>query len=96
MLAVAWFMFIPKVDDDFRRDAASTAVGIWQRSLHTLFSLAEIQGRHPHCFRDTFAVELLISGVPLERISVLLGHQSVRVTEKHSEDLEFDLNLLDK
>jgi hypothetical protein len=33
--------------------------------------------------RDTFAVELLLSGVPLERVSVLLGHQSVKVTEKH-------------
>ena len=31
----------------------------------------------------TFAVELLLAGVPLERVSVLLGHQSVKVTEKH-------------
>ena len=29
------------------------------------------------------AVELLLAGVPIERLSVLLGHQSVRVTEKH-------------
>lgn len=36
-----------------------------------------------HRFRDTFAVELLLAGVPIERVSVLLGHQSVRVTEKH-------------
>jgi hypothetical protein len=28
-------------------------------------------------------VELLLAGVPLERVSVLLGHQSVMVTEKH-------------
>ncbi|HYL14824.1 MAG TPA: hypothetical protein VEV41_17410, partial [Terriglobales bacterium] len=33
--------------------------------------------------RDTFAVELLLAGVPLERVSVLLGHQSMRITEKH-------------
>ena len=38
---------------------------------------------HPHMLRDTFAVELLLAGVPLERVSVLLGHQSVKVTEKH-------------
>ena len=33
--------------------------------------------------RDTFAVELLLAGVPLERVSILLGHSSVKVTEKH-------------
>ena len=35
-----------------------------------------------HRLRDTFAVELLLAGVPIERVSVLLGHQ-IRVTEKH-------------
>jgi hypothetical protein len=28
-------------------------------------------------------VELLLKGVPLERVSILLGHSSVKVTEKH-------------
>ena len=35
------------------------------------------------CLRDTFAVECLLGGVPLERVSVLLGHSSVKVTERH-------------
>lgn len=38
---------------------------------------------HAHRFRDTFAVELLLAGVPLERVSILLGHTSVKITEKH-------------
>jgi integrase/recombinase XerD len=38
---------------------------------------------HAHRFRDTFAVELLLAGVPLERVSILLGHTSLRITEKH-------------
>jgi integrase/recombinase XerD len=38
---------------------------------------------HAHRFRDTFAVELLLAGVPLERASILLGHSSIKVTEKH-------------
>jgi site-specific recombinase XerD len=38
---------------------------------------------HSHMLRDTFAVELLLAGVPLEKVSKLLGHKSVRVTEKH-------------
>jgi len=60
-----------------------SAIGKWQRRLQALFRLAKISGGHAHRFRDTFAVELLLAGVPLERISVLLGHQSIRVTEKH-------------
>jgi integrase len=60
-----------------------SCVGNWQRSLRTLFRLAGVPDGHAHRFRDTFAVELLLAGVPLERVSVLLGHQSVKVTEKH-------------
>lgn len=60
-----------------------SAVGDWQRSLRRLFALANVPGGHAHRFRDTFAVELLLAGVPLERVSVLLGHQSTRITEKH-------------
>jgi integrase len=38
---------------------------------------------HSHMLRDTFAVELLLAGVALEKVSKLLGHKSIRVTEKH-------------
>ncbi|MGC1107348.1 MAG: tyrosine-type recombinase/integrase [Candidatus Acidiferrales bacterium] len=58
-------------------------VGSWRRRLAKLFELAEVQHGHPHRFRDTFAVELLLAGVPMEQVSVLLGHQSVRITERH-------------
>jgi len=63
--------------------APKSCVGDWQRSLRRLFNLAGVPDAHPHRFRDTFAVELLLAGVPLERVSILLGHQSVRITEKH-------------
>lgn len=36
-----------------------------------------------HRLRDTFAVDLLQKGVPLEEVSKLLGHESIRTTEKH-------------
>lgn len=58
-------------------------IGDWQRALKRLFRLADVPDGHAHRFRDTFAVELLLAGVPLERVPVLLGHQSVKVTEKH-------------
>lgn len=34
-------------------------------------------------FRDTFAVELILAGVPLERVSVLLGNTSIKITKRH-------------
>jgi integrase/recombinase XerD len=60
-----------------------TAITNWGARLHRLFELAKIPDGHAHRFRDTFAVELLLAGVPIERLSVPLGHQSVRITEKH-------------
>lgn len=35
-----------------------------------------------HRLRDTFAVELLKEGVPLEEVSKLLGHESTKTTER--------------
>lgn len=60
-----------------------SAVGDWQRSLAKLFGLSQVVNGHAHRFRHTFAVELLLAGVPIERVSVLLGHSSTRITEKH-------------
>jgi integrase/recombinase XerD len=62
---------------------ASTAVGDWQGRLLALAEQAKIQRLHAHRFRDTFAVSLLLEGVPIERVSILLGHSSIKVTEKH-------------
>ena len=42
-----------------------------------------MKGGHPHRFRDTLAVELLLDGMPIERVSALLGHSSVKITERH-------------
>lgn len=59
-----------------------SAVADWQRSLARLFKLAGVNA-HAHQFRHTFAVSLLQSGVSLETVSILLGHTSLRITEKH-------------
>jgi integrase len=59
-----------------------TAVADAQRSFRKLFKLADVTG-HPHMFRDTFAVELLKHGVSIETVSMLPGHPSIKVKEKH-------------
>lgn len=76
-----------------------STVRSWQTRLRRIFAMGNVPKGHAHRFRDTFAVELLLSGVPMERVSVLLGHQSVRITERHyapwvrarQEQLEADL-----
>ncbi len=55
--------------------------------LRTVFDKAKVpHGREEmlsHRFRHTFAVEMLLAGVPIERVSLLLGHRTVRTTEKY-------------
>ena len=60
-----------------------TARANWSRYLDTVFRLAKVRNGHSHRFRDTFAVSLLEKGVSLDNVSVLLGHSSVRITERH-------------
>jgi integrase len=67
-----------------------TLVSNWQRSYKKLFKLAAItepdgsaKRCHPHMLRDTFVVESLLSGMRLEEVSMILGHSSVKITERH-------------
>ena len=61
----------------------ATLTGNWRRTFRRLCEIAGVRDGHPHRFRDTLAVELLLEGVPMERVSVLLGHSSVKITERH-------------
>ena len=57
----------------------------WQEDFRTLFKDAKITSGGSmvsHRLRDTFAVDLLEHGVPLEEVSKLLGHESIKTTEK--------------
>lgn len=60
-----------------------TAIKSARRSIDSVLSLAGITDGHPHRFRDTFAVELLLNGAELRTVQLLLGHTSIRTTEKH-------------
>jgi len=60
----------------------STATGSARRTIDCVLKLAKIDG-HPHRFRDTFAVSLLRAGEDLRTVQLLLGHASIKTTEKH-------------
>jgi integrase/recombinase XerD len=63
----------------------SSTVTHWQDDMRNVFKAAKIEsGGHmrSHRLRDTFAVDLLSKGVPMEEVSKLLGHESIKTTEK--------------
>jgi integrase/recombinase XerD len=67
-----------------------TAVADWQRTFRRLFKKVDLRHEDgtrkrvfPHMLRDTFAVNLLLCGVPLHDVAILLGHSSIKTTEKH-------------
>ncbi|MGO9265557.1 MAG: tyrosine-type recombinase/integrase [Candidatus Binataceae bacterium] len=59
-----------------------TFVRNWQRTLKRLFKTTGVKG-YAHKFGHYFSVNLLTRGVSIEDVAVLLGHSSIRVTEKH-------------
>lgn len=94
---------VPRLSDKYffwtGNSSLHTASGSWQRTLQSLFKLAGVQNGYAHRFRDTFAVELLLIGVPTEEISILLGHSNIGVTQRHyspwvqSRQLRLEANL---
>jgi site-specific recombinase XerD len=70
--------------DRMKKTSIVAMFGDW---LRTVFDKAGVpHGRQEmlsHRFRHTFAVEMLLAGVPIERVSVLLGHKTIRTTEKY-------------
>jgi site-specific recombinase XerD len=75
-----------------RKSEVSNWIKIFERILVAaterhpkLFAESDRQRKpaHLHMLRDTFAVEYLLAGMPLEEVSRLLGHSSVLITQKH-------------
>jgi integrase len=66
--------------------SALSATNTWSaRRIKPVFDAAKIPSAGfmvSHRLRDTFAVDLLEKGVPMEEVSKLLGHTSIRTTEK--------------
>lgn len=68
-------------------DGASDIVKSWTKYfVAPAFEAARIQkggNMMSHRLRETFAVDLLEKGVPLEEVSKALGHDSIKTTERH-------------
>lgn len=60
----------------------TTATGSARRTVECISKIANVSAR-PHRFRDTFAVELLLAGEDIRTVQLLLGHKSIKTTEKH-------------
>lgn len=64
-----------------------SVTGNWgKRFIVPAFEAAKIESdghMRSHRLRDTFAVDLLEKGIPLEEVSRLLGHTSIKTTERH-------------
>jgi len=60
-----------------------TVANNWRRKLDRLYLIAKVEHGHAHRFRDTFAVEHLLAGSSMEDVQKLLGHKSIKTTEKH-------------
>lgn len=53
-----------------------------RRIVEPVLALAGVKGS-PHVFRDTFAINLLHTGVDIFTVSQLLGHSNVKITQQH-------------
>ena len=65
------------------RSRPSTVANYWRARLATVAKRAGVEKFHTHRLRDTFAVNLLTSGVAIKDVSTLLGHSSVLTTERY-------------
>ena len=63
-----------------RETKAESATKNWEKCPKRLFCLPGMPEGHAHRFRDTFAVDMLLAVVPIDGVSKLLGHFSLKVT----------------
>ena len=60
----------------------------FERNLRMYAKRANLEGVHPHMFRNNFAKRYLMSGGNIFALSRILGHYDVTVTEKAYLDLD--------
>jgi integrase len=86
----------PRIHPDYffwsKKGKARVNTHLWMKKIdrlskYKMVNFVDEQGKplefRSHMLRDTFAVEMLLAGMPIEKVSKLLGHSSVAVTEKY-------------
>ena len=53
---------------------------IVERQIRLLGRTVGVEKAHPHRFRRTFATKMINKGMPLEKVQMLLGHNSPETT----------------
>jgi integrase/recombinase XerD len=74
---------LPKTGEPFFDGETEPQADAFRSVLKRAAKRAGLKHVHPHQLRDTFAVEMLLSGATLDQVSKALGHSSVTVTERH-------------
>lgn len=77
----------------FHEDGAPLSRHLWPRDvLAPAIEKAGVRPGSPHALRHSYASWLVLDGVPLRVVQVLLGHASIRTTERYSHLAPSELN----
>ena len=62
-----------------------------EASLRKIGRRAQVENVHPHRFRRTCATMALRRGMPIEQVSMMLGHEQISTTQIYLDIDETDL-----
>ena len=57
--------------------------GAYEKRLRQIGDQAGVKKVHPHRFRHTFATNLIDNGMPIQEVSVLMGHERIDTTQQY-------------
>lgn len=83
----ALFVSQHKTNGDFRRLGKDYI----EKIMRNLGEKAGVENCHPHRFRRTMATDALRAGMPIEQVSLMLGHEELTTTQIYAKSDERDV-----